>query len=229
MLSIPDHVHMTTGPRGGTVLLDQRTGRCYAMNGIARQLWQAWHDTGDFDTALSVVAGRDPVDDRFRAESRKLAESLLAKGLLVTESRTGATRDDRVPHGEPDAASPNFRLAAALAVPLTFLLVLLPFRVTVRLLTWSRRHWCRRGAATNQALAAMTATRMAARYHPGRVACLEVSLGTVITLALRRRYAALVIGVADDPCRFHAWVNAHEGPVHDPHGWRPGFRPIITL
>jgi hypothetical protein len=220
---------MTTGQHGGSVLLDRRTGRCYAMNAIARQLWQAWHDTGDFDAALSIVADRNSVGDQFPAESRKLVKALLARGLLVTGTRTEAPRTDREPHSVPDVATPSFRLATVLAVPVTFLLVLLPFGMTARLLTWSRWRWCRRAANTNQAMAAMTAIRRAARYHPGRVACLEASLGTVVTLALRRRYAALVIGVADDPWRFHAWVDTHDGPVLDQQELLPGFRPIITL
>lgn len=123
----------------------------------------------------------------------------------------------------------GWRFAAVVAVPITFVVVLLPFRVTVALLTWSRRHWCVRAAGTAQVEAAMDAIRRATRHHPGRVACLEVSLGTVVTLALRRRYAPLVIGVAHAPCRFHAWVGSPDGPVHDQRGWTPEFRPVSTL
>jgi hypothetical protein len=230
MLAIPDHVHATTTPRGGGVLLDRRSGRCYAMNGTAHELWREWHRTGDFDTALATMADRDAAyaSSGFRTDSRALADTLLARGLLTTEDKTKIHTDTPVPPA--DTVAPGFRFAAVLAVPITLLLVRLPFRVTTRVLSWSRTHWCRRGATTRQALAAALATESAARYHPGRIACLELSLGAVVTMAVGRRHLSLVIGVADDPCRFHAWVAAEDGPVHYPsNDDLSEFRPIAVI
>lgn len=229
MLSIPDHVHVTTGPRGGSVLLDERSGRCYAMNGVANELWRAWDQTGDFDAALIAVARRNPVyaTERFSTDARQLADTLLAKGLLVAGPRSERVAQE-VRHREPRAKR-GFRVAAVFAFPITLLLVLLPFRVTVRVLSWSRRRWCRREVTAEQALAAYTAFDKAARFHPGRVACLELSLGAVVTLALSRRYLSLVIGVADDPCRFHAWVETPDGPMTYPSQVDfAQFRPIFA-
>lgn len=263
MLRIPGHIHTTAAPNGGSVVLDRRTGRCYALNGLADQLWRAWHTTGDYDTALTLVAATTTVGPRFPTQSRELADTLVATGLLATDephqhpranapdttTTSPAVPDESAMPGAPagpvlgqpvsgstpttlagpDSAVPGFRVAALLAVPLTLLVVLLPFRVMVSLLTWSRQHWCRRTASGPQTEAALAAISRATRYHPGRIACLELSLGTVVTLALGRRHAPLVIGVAHAPCRFHAWVGSPEGPVHDRRGWTPEFRPIVTL
>jgi hypothetical protein len=80
-----------------------------------------------------------------------------------------------------------------------------------------------------QTLAALAAIDRTARFHLGRVACLELSLGAVVTLALTRRYSTLVIGVADDPCRFHAWVCAQETSVPYPADWNAAdFRTVFS-
>jgi hypothetical protein len=230
MLAIPDHVHATTTPRGGGVLLDRRSGRCYVMNGTAHELWREWRRTGDFDAGLASMAARDKAyaGSGFRADSRELADKLLARGLLSVRTNRRDISDTPIPPA--DSVVPGFRFAAALAVPITLLLVRLPFRVTTRVLSWSRTHWCRRGATTGQALAAALATESAARYHPGRIACLELSLGAVVTMAVGRRHLSLVVGVADDPCRFHAWVAAADGPVHYPSSDDiHEFRPIAVI
>jgi hypothetical protein len=208
------------------------------MNGTAYELWQEWQRADDFSSALTVVAGRNPAysDGRFQADSRELAETLLALGLLVLDEGPAgepapATGGLPAVGGVTDSAPLRLRVSSAvLAFLITLILLRLPFRVTVWVLTWLRTRWCGQVATAEQALAAIRAVDTVARYHPGRFACLELSLGAVIAMALRRRQLFLVIGVADDPFRFHAWVETHNGPLSfPPNTDLADFRPITVL
>ncbi|MER7951951.1 lasso peptide biosynthesis B2 protein [Streptomyces sp. NPDC096079] len=53
-------------------------------------------------------------------------------------------------------------------------------------------------------------------WWPGRIACLEISLATVLATALTGRRASWVLGARRLPDAAHAWVDTAEGPVgHD--------------
>lgn len=230
---IPGHVRTVPAAGGGSILLDQRTGRCYAMNGVARKLWLAWERTGDFERALAVLAAGRPAGEKFVAECRTWAQTLLARGLIVAGPSTSDI-DGRAGAGPSRPAEPCsprlLRWCALLVLPVVLALVRLPFGVTVGLLGRPRRWWCHRAVTPAEAEAAVRAFGAVARSHPGRLACLELSLGAVLVLALTRRRLALVIGVADDPCRFHAWVDPGERPVnHQSDVDLAVFRPITVL
>ncbi|GAA3873571.1 lasso peptide biosynthesis B2 protein [Saccharothrix violaceirubra] len=228
-LRLPGHVHAAATARGGGVLLDRNSGRCYALNATAFALLSEWDRSGDFAAGLRRVAARDPAyrGERFARDSRTLADRLVAAGLLTSSPVPEAP----VPEAafEPSDAGESGRFAAV-AVLVASVLVRLPFRVTAAVLEFSRRHWCRAGATREQVLAVILSADAGTRLHPGRVACLELSLGAVLALALRRRYAALVIGAAGDPCRFHAWVRAQDGPLnYPPETDLDDFRPVFTV
>lgn len=228
-MRIPEHVRTVPAAGGGSILLDQRTGRCYAMNGVARQLWLAWERTGDFEQALAAL----PAGEQFVAECRTWAQTLLARGLIVTGPSTSDT-DGEAGTGPSRPARPCsprlLRCCALLVLPVVLALIRLPFGVTAALLGRSRQWWCHRAVTPAEAEAAAAAFGAVARSHPGRVACLELSLGAVLVLALTRRRLALVIGVAEDPCRFHAWVDPGERPVnHQSDVDIAVFRPITVL
>ncbi|WP_053721806.1 lasso peptide biosynthesis B2 protein [Saccharothrix sp. NRRL B-16348] len=236
-LGIPEHVQDVSQPTGGGVLLDLNSGRCYAMNPTAYELWREWHRSGDFDLGFQAVADRDPdyCGERFRSDSRRLADDLLRKGLLITvpevSRRPGGVVRVVVRCSESVGSElSGLALVALLVMPLALLLVRMPFRLTVWLTGWLREYWCCGEATPEQALSAILATRSTTRYHPGRIACLELSLGAVLILAVRRRHLSLVIGVADNPCRFHAWVETKGGPLGYPTDADIAeFRPICTL
>lgn len=68
-----------------------------------------------------------------------------------------------------------------------------------------------RAASPTQATTAVQAVRRAGRYSPGRTACLEESLATVLLLATRRLGVTWCHGIASDPIRLHAWVQTMDG------------------
>ncbi|MEU2065006.1 lasso peptide biosynthesis B2 protein [Streptomyces sp. NPDC013455] len=113
------------------------------------------------------------------------------------------------PGGLPVRRTPPLGLLGLL---IALLLIRLPFRVLLRVVRWTSRHWCRYEATGAQGAAALAAVRQAAARHPGRAACLETSLASLTLLALRRRLT-WCIGTAADPLRFHAWIETAAGPV----------------
>lgn len=78
-------------------------------------------------------------------------------------------------------------------------------------------------AAEPIALDAVASCQRAARWYPGRAACLENSLAAFIALALRGYRADWCIGCRLGPAEAHAWIETASGPVGE--SVRPG-RPL---
>lgn len=283
-LSVSEHVRKSTSPHGGGVLLDVRSGHCFAMNSMAHTLWQEWHRSGDFDSAVLVLAGRYPDvrHDRIRADAQQLADDLIHLGLLTahtsprTPSAAGQHRDrypaaaappppaeqtpaeqapaeqapaEQAPAEVPpapaqmtmaaapvrDDGSRSVRGAATAVLGLfallgALLLIRLPLRTVSRTVRWTARIWCRREATPEQAAASLAAVRRAARWYPGRAACLELSLATLGLLALTGRRVVWCIGTADDPYRFHAWVEAQGVAIASPDEYgTTDFRRVLSV
>ncbi|QEV16215.1 lasso peptide biosynthesis B2 protein [Streptomyces alboniger] len=293
-LSVSAYVRESTSPHGGSVLLDVRSGHCFAMNSMAHTLWQEWHRSGDFDSAVLVLAGRYPHvrHDRIREDARRLADDLISLGLLAahTPSRTAPAAGHRTyPNPAADAAPPpaertpvtagrrpdghesawhpppqrevppdtEVPLAAAqmtmaaepvrgerdrslrgavtallglLALLGALLLIRLPLRTVSRTVSWTARIWCRREATPAQASASLATVRRAARWYPGRAACLELSLATLGVLALTGRRVVWCVGTADDPYRFHAWVEAQGVAIASPDEYGDTeFRRVLSV
>lgn len=232
---IPEHVHESSAPHGGTVLLDARTGQWYAMNATACALWSEWRLSGDFDAGVRTVAARFPpaLGERVRADAGQLAGVLLQRGLVSAAPHqdrparaTRAARRD----GRGSSAAPRHERAAATAGLLIALCLLrLPFAVTVRAVS-ALTSRCPRRATHAQAADAVTLVRQVARLHPGRVACLELSLAATVRLALAGLSVEWCLGSADDPFRFHAWIEAAGRPVALPSDGAPtDFRKVFTV
>lgn len=73
------------------------------------------------------------------------------------------------------------------------------------------RPFARRREAEN----AVRAVRWVARCVPARVACLEESIATLITLALSGHRADWCHGIATDPIRMHAWIEINGQPIDE--------------
>ncbi|MFF9089931.1 lasso peptide biosynthesis B2 protein [Streptomyces sp. NPDC014991] len=283
-LHVPDHVRESPGAHGGAVLLDARSGHCFALNPVAGLLWQEWRRSRDFETGVRVTARQfpEPCQDLIRRDARRLADALLDRGLLatcptsgppapaagdrsVTSSRHGPGPDhgagtsvrgpvDRAPApvgerrtaggAEVDMAadlpadpsregrSPVRRTlpVGLLGLLVALVLIRLPFRTLLRVVRWTLHRWCRQEATAAQAAAALATVRQAAARYPGRAACLETSLASLVLLALSRRRVTWCIGTAADPCRFHAWIQAQDVPITaaDEHGIE-AFRGVLTV
>ncbi|MGI5119394.1 lasso peptide biosynthesis B2 protein [Marinactinospora thermotolerans] len=71
----------------------------------------------------------------------------------------------------------------------------------------------RAAAVVTEAADAVAAVRAAARWFPGRAACLENSLVAALTTILTRRSVDWCIGVRLTPYAAHAWAEAEGIPV----------------
>lgn len=107
------------------------------------------------------------------------------------------------------------RAAATTGFAAAWLLLRLPFRHTTRA-TRATRHLCRRPATPAEGEALVHAVRHTARWWPGRVACMETSLGAVIAGALLGRRIDWCLGArfSPPPVEYHAWAEVpYQGPV----------------
>ncbi|GHA96170.1 lasso peptide biosynthesis B2 protein [Streptomyces chryseus] len=243
-LRIPPHVHAGEAPHGGTVLFNARSGQWYAMNGTARDLWEEWRRTGDFDTGVQAVADRFPGVryDHVRLDAERLAGDLAERGLVATEKHrapdagAGPDAGEGRAYGQAVCAPPAdgvrwLRTAGWLGLCLALVLLRLPFRVPAQAVDVLKRPRSRlRPATMHQAEAMLAVVRRVADGYPGRAACLEHSLGTVLGLALAGLAADWCLGSADDPYRFHAWVEIDGETVtrHEADD-RVSFRRVLVL
>lgn len=119
---------------------------------------------------------------------------------------------------EPPPATPRLldRVAglAAFAVAV-ILLRLAPLRF-VFTLVWTVKQLVRRPATREQAERAVAAGRWAARWFPGRAACLELSLTAVVATGFCGRVVDWCIGCRFGPCQSHAWIETNGSPIYEP-------------
>ncbi|MER5292948.1 lasso peptide biosynthesis B2 protein [Streptomyces pharetrae] len=106
-LHVPDFVQESPGDHGDAVLLDTRSGHCFAMNPVAGLLWQEWRRSRDFETGVRVTAHHFPElsRDLIRHDARQLADALLERGLLTACPAGG--QPDPPPGEKPVAATGN--------------------------------------------------------------------------------------------------------------------------
>lgn len=214
---VPDSVHTTTEADGGLVLLNVTTGQWHKLNRTGNELYSAICDHG-VDTAIAIFASRYPEipENDLRGNAENCVSALVERGLLELASvprGSGGVPIALVPRG-PVALKPL--LVALIALPLALILLRLPFRVTVKVLKFVKRRFGTRVTTQAEALQALAAARRVSRFHPGRVACLELSLTAALAAAFRGGSVEWCLGVANDPQSFHAWIEADGEPVTDP-------------
>jgi Transglutaminase-like superfamily len=170
------------------VLLDPATGRVQALTGTARTAWYA-----TAKTPAPMKVGTRPASwgtDEISVSLQKIPTPLL-----------------------------RWLVRAALAITLT---------LAIRSIGPSHRAFARMvaiaaaaarigsAASRHDAEAALRAVRWAARYVPARMACLEESVATMITLAVSGHHGDWRQGVASDPVSMHAWIEVDGQPVDEP-------------
>jgi Transglutaminase-like superfamily len=170
------------------ILLDLRAGRTRALPGTARTRW------------LSRHPGAVPVPVRPAAPSWGTSETAAALPALATPSAAWAVR-----------------ALAAVAVTLTARSAGDRRRSFARMVRLVRAASFRRHAAgLPEAEAALRAVRWTAQFVPARMACLEESVAAMVALSLAGRRADWRHGIASDPVRMHAWIEAGGQPVAEP-------------
>ncbi|WP_143047091.1 lasso peptide biosynthesis B2 protein [Amycolatopsis xylanica] len=213
LLCVPSHVRSGHTANGGTVVLDIRSGCWYSFNDAAQTLWEELCRTGDFDLAVRGMQEGCSTDlrQRIKDDAHGLLADLLDRGLVVKTSKvrpnpTGSSQPTPRSVSAEDLAGRARHRGARTAFVVALVLTMLPFRWALWFVDTGKRRWCRADATEADLARAVVATERAARRYPGRAACLELSLAAVVAACFARRRVDWVIGVADDPYRFHAWA-----------------------
>lgn len=115
-----------------------------------------------------------------------------------------------VPTARPTAPWSD-RLVAAVALALSLALTRLPLRWQIAAVRLLRKLPYARLARLEALYTAVQAVIPA--WWPGRIACMEISLATVIATALTGRQARWVLGARFLPDAAHAWAEVPEGAV----------------
>ncbi|MFP1629844.1 lasso peptide biosynthesis B2 protein [Streptomyces sp. 5K101] len=199
----------------GTALLDTRHGRGQwrFLDPISTELWQrivAGTPTADaIDTLTRSWAARGADSQTVRTDLTRVADDLTKRRLLTPAAVADPSpRPARVRVARHQPSTFPARLAAhtGLALALT-LLRCLPLRLTLTLARTARR-MPGRPASLTRAEALHAAVRQAARGWPGRAACLEESLATLLAGALTGQRMHFVLGATFLPHGAHAWNEA---------------------
>lgn len=223
-------VHVTAD-HGGGLILNTRAGRWYALNATAELVIGEWRRTDDIDAAVGAVAAKFPgvPESRIRVDAEALLKQLSARKLVsVVGSPAGTVGAAWLPVAA-EAGVRRFRLRSGVALVVAIVLLRLPFSWAIQAVSMLRRPAGK--LATAKATAeVLTAVDRAAGRFPCRVACLERTLAAVLASALCGLRLDWAIGVAEDPYRFHAWVEA-EGKAIVPadDSAFPDFRRVLVL
>lgn len=113
-----------------------------------------------------------------------------------------------------DEVSARQRLVGTVCLVFASVLLRLPFRVVIRTVALLGHGAASAGPADGQI--AVAAVRHAARWFPGRAACLETSLGAVLAARIYGRRLDWCIGARQLPYAAHAWVEAEGQPIDEP-------------
>lgn len=116
---------------------------------------------------------------------------------------------------------------AAFATAIT-LLRCIPFRATLAAARAVKR-FVRRSAGQVEAERALAARAWAAKFFPGRAACLEVSLAAFLAATARGRAVDWCIGCRFNPCESHAWIEADGRPLGEPELPDRPFHVVIRV
>ncbi|SER07729.1 lasso peptide biosynthesis B2 protein [Lentzea albida] len=214
---VPDSVHVKADDDGSLVLLNVTTGQWHKLNRSGNELFAAICADG-VEAAVETFVGRYPGEPReqVRLHAERCVSALVERGLLEPESPVRGSGGVPIALAPRGSAGWRPQLVATVALPVALLLLRLPFRRTVGAFKFVKRGLARRPATKPEALQALAAAKRVSRFHPGRVACLELSLTAALTAALRGREVQWCLGVASDPQAFHAWIEADGEPVTDP-------------
>jgi hypothetical protein len=237
-LEVARHVRHRSDESGRVVILDIAAGEWVVLNQAAGELWRSWQAGAGTDQAIGRVVERYPgvPEATIRADAERLLGELLARRYVARAGNatlfanpvpapadlrpgTGGGRAVGAAMAAPaGGCSPAPPSRGRVALALIFLIaadVLLrcSFRRSVALVRLSRRTWCRSTLPAWQATGTVEAVRRAARWYPGRAACLERSLAAVLLAIVARRRLDWCLGAVPDPYRFHAWVAVGGDPV----------------
>ncbi|MEU6404869.1 lasso peptide biosynthesis B2 protein [Streptomyces sp. NPDC046985] len=206
-MRVPPGVHRADLGSGSYAALAAHTGTWQWMNAATDRIWAAALTGTLHDLARRF--GEQGLPGDADAIVTEIVEQLTRAGLLADGGRGTAALPPPMPSATVPAApgpAPRWpgRMLARVGLALALAMMRLPLRTRMRLLDCLRVLPPAPPALAASAAAAVPLIRPA--WWPGRIACMEVSLATVLTVALRGRRAHWILGARRMPNEAHAWV-----------------------
>jgi hypothetical protein len=214
--TVPASVHIGRDRAGGLVVLNHETGRWHLLNSSGALLFEELRRSGDLAAAVRQLARRHPAVavERLTADADALVAALVRRGLLDlpgVQPRGGAG----VLMAVAPRQAPRTGVITRIAFVGALVLLRLPFRTCTAVVARIKRRAVLGDAPPAEVAEWLAAAGHVSRWYPGRVACLELSLTTVLSGALRRKRVEWCFGFREDPHTFHAWVETGGQPVLD--------------
>ncbi|MEU6201164.1 lasso peptide biosynthesis B2 protein [Streptomyces sp. NPDC047061] len=200
---------------GDLAVLSVRTGQWHWMNHTTERVWAAALDNPVPELASQLRA--EGMTGPIGTLAAQTVAFLTRAGLLTNDGPGNSTLPPQPPllNRPVPAASDDPplgpRLRAGIGLLLALGLMKLPLRIRMALVDQVRTLPVASGQQTATAHAAVL--RMRPAWWPARIACMEVSLATVVTVALGDRRAHWELGARHCPAEAHAWVWTPEGAV----------------
>jgi hypothetical protein len=198
----------------GIALMDVRIGRGQwrFLEPIGAELWQTITDGTTPADAIEKLTGhwaaRGADPRQVRTDLTALVDELERADLLHSTPSTVHHEHPEVRFAAPVPTGVLQRLAGHAGLLLALLLLrLLPIRAAIATARFATR-LPGRPATPEEAEAAHAAVGRAARWWPGRAACLEESLATYFAAAFTGRRVSWAVGARFTPQGAHAWVEA---------------------
>lgn len=212
-MRVPPGVHRTSLGDGAVAVLCVRTGQWQWMNAATERIWSAAVAGTVPELVADMQAEGMPGD--VEAIVADTVEQLKRAGLLTDSGPGSPVLPPPTPAvttaAAPAAAEPGWgmRVLARIGLVAALAMMRLPLRARVRLLGGLRV--LPPASPAVAASAAATVPQVRPAWWRGRIACMEVSLATVLTIALRGQRAHWVIGSRRLPNEAHAWVWTRHG------------------
>lgn len=204
---VPPTVHVKPGERGEMVVLNVHTGRWHLLNETGRVVFEELRRSGDLTRAVLALEALFPEVDphALRTDVDRLVTGLVERDLLRLARRAGGVP---VALPEPRAVPMAMRSRALTLACLVAALLLLrfPLRVSIAVVMWLKRHVTHRPATVSEGLAVLQVAQAVSRWFPVRMACMEISLTTVLIAVAQGRELDWCFGHSSDPLTFHSWV-----------------------
>ncbi|MEU3646791.1 lasso peptide biosynthesis B2 protein [Lentzea sp. NPDC034063] len=204
---VPPTVHVKLGEGGDMVLLNTHTGQWHLLNTTGRVVFDELRRSGDLGSAVTALEVRFPSveADVLRTDVDRLVTDLVERDLLRLARRAGGV-PIALPEQRDVPMSLGSRVLTVACLLTSVLLLRFPLRVSIAVVLRLKRHLARRPATVPEGLAVLKVAHAVSYWFPGRVACMELSLTTVLIGVAQRRGLDWCFGHSRDPLTFHSWV-----------------------
>lgn len=233
---VPSHIKIAVRSTGAAIL-DTQIGRYRQLNKDALLIINTLSTTTNFDEAIQALIKMHPEVDATKLHTTvsEAVHQLIDLGILQKGISTPLPFTN---HGQANFGTQNdklmarhtrekIKLSAAERIAslggFVGMLALkhLPFSRQVAILTQIHEKWCNKTATMEEAERIHATSESLFDPYLGRMACLELSLTTVLAAAWRRQRINLVLGNKTEPNLPHAWPEVETGPETD-------GKPVLT-